>query len=83
MLDDAASRAVSGGIRLAGVARRRQHRRVAFADVRRALSHRRVARRNDVAESAFEPVAARDDRDDGLGRKSLFLLSGIARRVSA
>src|SRR5262245_44977932 len=81
--DGSAARDVPERIRLAGLTRRRQRRRLAHADARRALSHLRRLRGDDVARTPLESRAARNDRDDGLGREPLFLLTGIARRVSA
>src|SRR4030095_6226979 len=81
--DGGPARDLSERIRDAGLARRRQRRRLAHLDARRALSHLLSILGDDVDRLAVEPRAARDDCDYGLGGEPLFLLSGIARRVSA
>ena len=47
------------------------------------LSRLRDLRRADVAGSAADAPAARDDRDDGLGHQQVPLLNRVPRRVSA
>src|SRR5215813_6593348 len=81
--DGGTARDLSERVRDAGLARWRQHRRLAYFDARRALSHLHRLWGDDGDGPALEPRAARNDRDNGLGREPMFLLSGIARRVSA
>src|SRR5215475_13902843 len=81
--DGRPARDLSERIRDAGLARWRQHRLLAYFDARRALSHLHRFWGDDGDGPALEPRAARNDRDNGLGREPVFLLSGIARRVSA
>src|SRR5262245_10055067 len=81
--DGRAARGLSARVRDAGLAWWRQRRRIAHAHAGRALPHLHGLRGDDGDRPALEPRATRNDSDDGFGREPLFLLSGIARRVSA